>query len=51
MVFEVHFIYAWNDPFTRHSVPETLKYKQKKTNIDTDYEYINRKQQELPSEC
>ena len=51
MVFEMPFIYAWNEHFTRHSASETHKYKQNKTgNIDTDYEYINRKKQELPSE-
>ena len=32
-------------------MPEAHKYEQKKTgNTDTDYEYTNRKKQELPSE-
>ena len=45
------FIYAQNEHFTTHSVPEAHKYKQNKTgNTDTDYEYIHRKKQELPAE-
>ena len=32
-------------------MPEAHKYEQNKIgNTDTDYEYINRKKQELPSE-
>ena len=35
-------MYARNEHFTTHLVPEAHKYEQNKTgNIDTDYEYIN----------
>ena len=35
-------MYARNEYFTTHLVPEAHKYEQNKTgNTDTDYEYIN----------
>ena len=35
-------MYARNEHFTTHLVPEAHKYEQNKTgNTDTDYEYIN----------
>ena len=38
----LHFMYARNEHFTTHLVPEAHKYEQNKTgNTDTDYEYIN----------
>ena len=47
----LHFIYARNEHFTIHLVPEAHKYEQNKTeNTDTDYDYINRKKQVLHSE-
>ena len=39
----LHFIYARNDHFTTHLVPEAHKYKQNKTgDTDTDYEDIQK---------
>ena len=38
----LHLMYARNEHFTTHLVPEAHKYEQNKTgNTDTDYEYIN----------
>ena len=51
MVFEtLHLCQIWT-LYNIFAVPEAHKYEQNKTgNTDRDYEHINRKKQELPSE-
>ena len=50
LIFTLHLRQIWTI-YNTFTMPEARKYEQNKTGItDIDYEHINRKKQELPSE-